>query len=176
MKKLTYIMGVLTILALSSQAQAKDVKTLKEAMTTMMDDKSYDKYTAIAQSILKHSKTYNVDPMFVVALLRTESSFDQFAVSSTGDLGIGQINPNVWGDEFIRLKRKPLNIERLKKDQDYAIQRTVEILSLIKKESDPKWIGRYHSKTPSLKAAYFEKIQNQINKVTPAAITLAINN
>ena len=48
----------------------------------------------IAESIVTHSKTYNVDPKLVAALMRRESGFNPRALSSSGAVGLGQLLPS----------------------------------------------------------------------------------
>jgi soluble lytic murein transglycosylase-like protein len=47
----------------------------------------------ISQHILKQSKKYGYDPLFLTALIITESSFNHRAKSSVGALGLMQIRP-----------------------------------------------------------------------------------
>jgi soluble lytic murein transglycosylase-like protein len=47
----------------------------------------------ISQHILKHSKIYDYDPLFLTALIITESSFNHRAKSKVGALGLMQIRP-----------------------------------------------------------------------------------
>lgn len=161
MKILILIMTVLV----TSQAYAKQaVETLVQNIN-LLKGSAHPTHESIAQSVYFHAKEKGIDPNLVLAVLMTESTFNQGAVSPTGDYGIGQINIKVWNKEFKRLKLKPLNSERVKADQDYAIKKTVEILAIVKKDSDPYWIGRYHSKTPSLKIGYYNKIRGQLVKM-----------
>jgi len=47
----------------------------------------------ITNSIMAHSKKYNVNPKLVAALMARESRFNPRAVSSAGALGLGQLMP-----------------------------------------------------------------------------------
>lgn len=168
------------ILASATTAVGQTVSELKNDIE-LLTGKSSPAHDIIAASVLVHSKKKNINPKVVLAILMTESTFNQDAVSATGDYGIGQINPKVWSQEFVRLKKKPLNEARLKSCVDYAISRTVEILSIVKKEEDPFWIGRYHSKTPSLKKLYYGRVQTHLEKINSPRfnsnlqLTLAVN-
>lgn len=159
----------------SFTAKANNVELVLKDIGTLMETSEVDKFRPVAKAILKHSKAYNIDYKIVLALIMTESTFRQGAVSSTGDLGIGQINYKVWSKEFARLKKNPLNKEKLKTDSDYAIKRTVEILAILKCKKDPLWVAKYHSKTPSLKKAYYQRIANQLNKISQKDRVLASN-
>lgn len=151
----------------------KGVKvTVIENQIRFLTKKKDPKYYFFAKSILEHCEKHEVDPSIVVALIMTESSFKVGAKNKhTGDLGLGQINPRVWSVELKRLFGENLDTKRLIKDYDYAIGLTVKILAYHQKTNDPHWVGRYHSKTPSLKVAYAEKVEKKIKRV-PSMIAL----
>jgi len=48
----------------------------------------------IADSIIKHSQTYNVNPKLVCGLIARESRFNRFAISPSGAQGLGQLLPS----------------------------------------------------------------------------------
>ena len=48
----------------------------------------------IADSIVRHSQTYNVNPKLVAALIARESKFNPRALSSSGAMGLGQLLPS----------------------------------------------------------------------------------
>ncbi|MBU3216581.1 lytic transglycosylase domain-containing protein [Clostridium estertheticum] len=56
--------------------------------------------------IITYSKKYNVDPYLVAAVIRTESKFDDKAVSNTGAYGLMQIMPDtaIWIAGNMKLK------------------------------------------------------------------------
>lgn len=119
----------------------------------------------VAHAIHEASKNRQIDYLLFLSILKVETTtFSQSKVSHTGDISIAQIKPEVWADEFIRLKREPLDLVRLKKDAAYAIDRMGEILEILKKSAakkDPLWYARYNSKTPSKKLIYAQKVQEQ---------------
>lgn len=167
---------VLTILMSTSAAYAADLDQAMLDIQSLTHKEDVSEYKPMAQAVLKYSKAQKIDYRVVLALLMTESSMDQTVVSSTGDLGIGQINYKIWSKEFKRLKKVPLEKARLKTDVDYAIARTVEILAILKNTKDPLWIGKYHSNTPKLKQAYSQRIAKQLKKLNPDHyIVLATN-
>jgi len=45
----------------------------------------------IADSIIKHSQTYDVNPKLICGLIARESRFNRFAISSSGAQGLGQL-------------------------------------------------------------------------------------
>jgi hypothetical protein len=161
------LISVLIILS-SAPALAAAVDKVLAVIKILSQLSDVEVYRPVAQSLVKYTKAHNMDYRMVLALLMTESSMNQQAISTTGDLGIGQINYDIWQEEFTRLKKAPLDKVKLKHDTDYAIQRTVEILSILKNNKDKKWIAKYHSKTPSLKTAYYKKINKQLVKLAQA--------
>lgn len=48
----------------------------------------------MADNIVKYSKKYNVNPKLVTAVIARESRFNQYAVSSSGAIGLGQLLPS----------------------------------------------------------------------------------
>jgi hypothetical protein len=148
------------------EAQKDDViASIKEILSPYI--KGEHKDTAmekIAQAIYNTSKTQKIDYLLFLSIMKVETTtFDQSKVSETGDISIAQIKPEVWEKEFIRLKRKPLDKKRLKKDSAYAIDRMGEILHIIQSrhKDDPYWYARYHSGTPKHKMAYSSKVQQE---------------
>lgn len=60
----------------------------------------------LAAAIVRESRENGLDPMLVVALIRTESSFNPYAVSHVGALGLMQVMPDTG-----KYLSKRLNIE-----------------------------------------------------------------
>lgn len=58
--------------------------------------KKVDEWEAqsITDSIVKHSKSYDVNPKLVCGLIARESRFNRFAISSSGAQGLGQLLPS----------------------------------------------------------------------------------
>ena len=119
----------------------------------------------IAELIWNASRKHKIEPDILTALFMVESTFDQTKVSKTGDMGIGQINPGIWKEEFLRRGLKPLDVKRLQSDTHYAVDRTAEILSLLKKAGYKNYYGVYHSKTKELRRVYTKRIQKQLVKI-----------
>ena len=165
-------------LILTVSANAQSLNNILKDISVLTEKEDVSRHHKTAVAIKKYTTMYGIDYRILLGLIMTESTFNQDAVSPTQDFGIGQINYKVWNKEFVRLNKEPLDLKRLKTDVDYAVKRTVEILALLKKNKDPYWVGRYHSKTPSLKKAYFAKIQNQVLKLEYSkknAVTIASN-
>lgn len=155
---------VMVLFSSVAQAETKDSAEV-EGMIKTLTKTSNPQHKAYARSIAKWSKHYGVEPKFVVAVIMTESSFNQKAISKTGDIGLGQINPAVWSVEFKRKYKYRLDTEKLRKDPDYNIQKTAQILAIRKNLQDAHWVGKYHSKTPSLKQAYYGRVSVKLNQL-----------
>lgn len=115
----------------------------------------------IATSMSKALLKTKIEPQIMVAIIDTESNFQSDKVSSTGDLSLAQINVEVWNKEFVRINRQPIDREKLKSDQEYAMMKMAEILKILKKRyeyKDRKWYARYHSGTRQHKAEYLHKL------------------
>ena len=127
-----------------------------------------NKRKKIATALYQASKRHAIDPKIMVAIISTESDFNNDAVSITGDLSLAQINTKVWNAEFTRLGLGKINTKLLKKDEAYALERMGKILSILKARhanKDAKWYGTYHSRTKRLKNIYESKIQKKLNMI-----------
>lgn len=117
----------------------------------------------IANDIHHAIKKYKVEPQIVVSLIDTESNFSYSKVSSTGDLSLGQVNVEVWNEEFKRMKLPLIDKAKLvTEDQGYAMEKMAQILSILKKrhaKKDRRWYARYHSNTSKYKMDYLRKIE-----------------
>jgi soluble lytic murein transglycosylase-like protein len=56
--------------------------------------RSPDEAAVIADSIMRHSQTYDLNPKLVAALMARESKFNPHALSSSGAIGLGQLLPS----------------------------------------------------------------------------------
>lgn len=119
----------------------------------------------IAKLIWIASNKHKVETEVLLALFMVESTFTQNKISKTGDMGIGQINPGIWKEEFLRRGLKSLDVARLQSDTQYAVDRTAEILSLLKKAGYKNYYGVYHSKTKELRKIYTKRIHKQLVKL-----------
>lgn len=139
-------------------------KMIKIVQPKMNDKKRMQVSLALYQA----SKKYAVDPKLMVAIISTESDFNNAAVSVSGDLSLAQINTKVWNAEFSRLGLAKINTKLLKKDETYALNKMGKILSILKNrhaKKDSKWYATYHSKTKKYKNAYDGKVQNKLRMI-----------
>jgi hypothetical protein len=146
---------------------AKMMKTLKP---TISKAQNYELSMKIHEVLRKH----DIPPQILLSIIDTESSFNQNAVSSTGDLSLAQINVEICNKEFERMKKPLIDSERLKKDERYALETMVKILTLIKnryKEQDRRWYARYHSKTKRHKSLYLSKLESRMKKLESSNVS-----
>ncbi len=61
--------------------------------------------TALARTIIKESEKYEIDPVFVVAVIKTESRFNPLVVGRHGEIGLMQVKPDTakWIAEKMRI-------------------------------------------------------------------------
>lgn len=122
----------------------------------------------IAYSLYLTTKRYKIDPKLMIAIIATESDFDNTKISTTGDLSLAQINTEIWNKEFVRLGLDKLNSKRLKKDENYALSKMAEILNILKSrhaKKDSQWFARYHSHTKKYKNLYSSKVERRMRMI-----------
>jgi len=106
--------------------------------------------------IIKAATAYNVAPDKLIRIAYVESRFKENAVrhnrNGTTDIGIFQINT-----VHVNSTCKEYNVSTLQGNAFCA----AKLLSMHKKKQhiDKYWVGRYNSKTPSLKHKYYLKLQ-----------------
>ena len=131
-------------------------------ITVVQPELDEDERNIIASQISNAIKIYKVQPQIIVASIDTESDFKPNKISCTGDLSLAQINVEVWNKEFVRMKMQPMIKNKIKDDQDYALLKMAQILSIIKKryeKKDRRWYARYHSNTNKYKSEYLHKLE-----------------
>jgi membrane-bound lytic murein transglycosylase C len=77
----------------------KDARYVTIAMVANHEHKQAEKYR---DTVARFSKTYDVSPSLVFAIIRTESNFNPFAVSSAPAYGLMQLVPSSGGREGYR--------------------------------------------------------------------------
>jgi hypothetical protein len=147
------------------------ISKMIQAVQPQMNEKKRDQ---VALALYQSSKKYAVDPKLMVAIISTESDFNNAAVSVSGDLSLAQINTKVWDVEFNRLGLGKIDKKLLKKDEAYALNKMGKILSILKKrheKKDSKWYATYHSRTKKFKNAYDGKVQIKLRMIASVANT-----
>ena len=145
-----------------------NTSVIAEMIKVVQPQMKEKKRKQIAMALYQTSKKYAVDPKLMVAIISTESDFNNSAVSVSGDLSLAQINTKVWNAEFTRLGLGQIDTKLLKKDEAYALNKMGKILSILKNrhaKKDSKWYATYHSKTKKYKNAYDGKVQNKLRMI-----------
>ncbi len=83
-------------------------KALNEMIVDKVNNSLAPKWKAqahtIARTVINESSKYNMDPVFVLAVIKTESKFNPVAVGRFGEIGLMQIKPDTA--EWIAKKYK----------------------------------------------------------------------
>jgi hypothetical protein len=149
------------IKAIHSKIIEKMIKKIKPQLDVK-------KRVILANYLFRSSKKYKIDPKIMVAIIDTESDFDNTKISNTGDLSLAQINTQVWNKELARLKLPTIDPKRLLKDEKYALNQMGRILSILQTrhaEKDKKWFARYHSRTQKYKQVYSKKVESRMRMI-----------
>ena len=183
MKTIKLLFLTLFLAVFSTQAMPKgyskkeihqfNISTINKMIKTVQSDIDDKKCKKIALALYQTSRMYGVDPKIMIAIIATESNFNNDVVSSSGDLSLAQINTKVWDLEFTRLGLGKINEKLLKKDEVYALNKMGKILSILKArhaKTDIKWYAIYHSKTKKHKDRYDGKVQSHLRTI--ASMTL----
>ena len=85
--------------AIQTESGDKTVRFVKIAMVANFSNKNADKYRA---AVLRYAEQYQVSPSLVFAIMRTESNFNPFAVSSVPAFGLMQLVPRTGGRDAYR--------------------------------------------------------------------------
>lgn len=145
--------------------QVKKISKMIKAIKPQINEY---KSLKIAHTLYNTSKKYNVDPKIMIAIIDTESDFDNTKISTTGDLSMAQINTDIWNKELKRMKLPEIDSKKLKTDEHYALNQMAMILSILKtrhSQKDGIWYARYHSHTKKFKKVYFAKVDLRMRKI-----------
>lgn len=130
--------------------------------------------TRYATDIHLALKKFNIAPQIMISIIDVESDFQYTKISSTGDLSIAQINPDIWNKEFAWMKKPLIDPNKLTTmKQTYAMEKMAKILSVLKtrhEKKDRRWYARYHSNTGKLKHTYLKKIDQRMKMLAKANV------
>ncbi len=119
-------------------------------------------------SLLTISREHSYDPVFLLAVIQTESSFNQFAIGTVGEVGLMQIRPETA--EWVCLKNKiAWRGANALKDPEYNLligSHYFKYLKLALKSESMKYITAYNMGLNKLQRVqsqmteheYFEKV------------------
>lgn len=141
---------------------------IAKMITALKPRLSHDQKHDVAEKIHNVLKKHDIAPQIVVAIIDTESSFIQEKVSSTGDLSMAQVNVEVWNKEFQRMNLELIDVDRVKTDEVYALEKMTLILDILKTrygKKDRRWYARYHSGTKKHKRVYLAKLEVRMKRL-----------
>ncbi|MBC7741182.1 MAG: lytic transglycosylase domain-containing protein [Bdellovibrionaceae bacterium] len=100
----------------------------------------------LTQSILKLSKKHGYDPIFLLAVIRTESQFNPNAIGSAGEIGLMQIKPDTAEWICKKHKIKWLGAAKLKNPQYNVLvgAHYFEYLKKTLKSQSARYINAYN--------------------------------
>ena len=114
----------------------------------------------VEKLILSVALAHGIDPTLFKAILMQESSLRHDVVSSTGDIGIGQISPPT-------ARAYGCNIKKLATDVEYNLHCSARILADLKrrhKKCHPTtWHTFYHSSNDVLRFRYKVAVSRWVN-------------
>ena len=161
------MLGLIVVALLSTSPSLDAVNQenpTAEYILTLRPKLGIPKAVRLAALIDRWAQHYDVEPEVMVALVAHESKFRSGIKACwphakkpgviTCDHGLAQIN-EAW------IRQWKLDENKLQYDDSYNLRVQARILASIKKEYgyEPEWYGRYHSKTPSKKRRYLDKIR-----------------
>lgn len=156
-----------------AEIRAYNIATISKMIEVVEPKVNAKKRVEIALALYQTTKKYAIDPKIMVAIISTESNFNNAAVSVSGDLSLAQINTKVWDAEFERLGLGKIDKKLLKVDESYALNKMGKILSILKNrhaKKDSKWYAVYHSKTKKFKNAYDGKVQTRLRMIASVSL------
>ena len=175
---LTLIISLISTNVMPKSFSKAEIRTYNIAIISKMieavqPDLNNKKREEISLALYQTSKKFQVDPKIMVAIISTESNFNNAAVSVSGDISLAQINTKVWDVEFKRLGLAKIDKKLLKSDEAYALDQMGKILSLLKNrhmKKDAKWYAIYHSRTKKFKNIYEGKIQERFRTIASVSL------
>ena len=150
--------GMLTQKLIKYQQIVNDYKLFKFKALALKT--KYPHFDRIANIIYKKSIEYGFNPELILALVKVESDFNQYAISPAGAYGLMQINYNVWKDYY---KIDPNKLF----DAEYNIDLGLKILKHYYLESGnnmDKALFRYNNGYLYKNKSYVKKVVSTFEK------------
>jgi hypothetical protein len=148
--KLLYMLFVFGVIALLKGCKEAQAESLKSYSTRLGFKAPVEVYSAIS----KAAKAYGLDPTKMLAIGLIESGLNpvafNFNSNGTLDYGLFQINTVIASSECLEY-----NIYTIIGNSYCA----AKVIKRHKLSGDPYYLGRFHSKTPSRKIGYYNKLK-----------------
>jgi len=147
--------------------------TIAKMISVLKPDFNSEKINNLSRKIHQAFFKYHIEPQIVVAIIDTESHFNQQLVSASGDFSMAQVNIEIWNKEFNRLNMKLIDSNKIKNDQAYSLEIMAQILHILKnryEKKDRRWYARYHSKNMKHKIEYLSKLHARMKLIEQAKV------
>jgi len=158
-----YLILLLSLLFLNKNCKGYEIinlnKKIENYIYNINNDLKKEQCKKITKSIIKHSDYYNVPYIITLAIIETESHFNQFAIGNSNEKGLMQIYTMECFD-IIADEKRLFEI-------DYNIAFGLCIFSdklRISKNNYTKAISMYNGNGKNAKK-YMKKVLNNINKI-----------
>jgi len=135
LKNLSFlIVAVGAIFPASLFLEKKDIKDIADARVVTVLEKAAQNLndrarSEVAGAVSDLSKTYGIDPILILAVMKVESTFNPNAVSNAQAYGFMQVRKIVVKDVATELGINPKDDEKLRTDQGFNLRVGVHYLS-----------------------------------------------
>lgn len=152
-----------TRIAISRLKEEKDRATILKILSRFHTGLSQEQTEQIPGWIISESKKYNFDPLFLTAVIITESSFFNWALSNRGAMGLMQIRMNT-GSFLAKEKNMVWKGKATLYDPQINIRLGAYYLDkLIKRFGDPDLALEAYNRGPTKLARYLKRGYRPIN-------------
>lgn len=167
-----------TDLPFGKKAEIVIREKVKSTPSLQQSDRTEYQDTTYYHSIVREKATkYNVDPLLVKAVIKTESNWNERAVSRKGAMGLMQLMPSTANDMNVRNPFNPEeNIEGGVKYLSYLLERFNGDLTLALSayNAGPKWVEKFGVIPPITETKqYVNKVLSLYNSKAGYSVTTA---
>ncbi len=134
-----------------------EVYNLVHRNTPKKDQKNVERVT---KAIIQESNKYNIDPIFVASIIRTESAFNHLAVGTSGEIGMMQLMPKTGEYIAKRVKMKSYLGAKTLRDPVKNIKLGVAYLDYLRQRFDNqayKYVPAYNMGPGNVKKSIARK-------------------